>query len=524
MEPDESMGAIGETAGLKGGTAGHHDLKTAGRDIKASGGHTRTTLDFAEMAAEFDWDRLWGSRTGSEIGQTFGINLCVGLLPTLFDVGMDSLAVRDYINGTYYYKQTGNYSDNCRLTEDGYTECYEKDPIFGYVTLTCFFLPGLGFSFWTFLSLSNYLRGEQSLVNFRQNLCFFLFFTPLAILASITFPAQLFIVNLVALLNAGTQWTTLTTKYSIAEGLYDASLQFCVQLFIIFVSGDRLPSTIQYLSLCGSILMLAIPRIDAYLLDQGGATMPVKEKLLKTLYLFPLFFFNSIFKLGSIGLICAILQYNAITLYGSVALLWTIFYFLFNEKVLPERHYHLILGVGLHAVSIGKIARRIKIIDTKIQPKKHHSVTSRKLTPRHQMQNMIFQNIAWLIINTIILVMVIVLTNVRSSLWVFWPIVDSRYSLATMPITKYCPIIVPVILCSGLLSLVLVIVQLAGCETILQVLCCTSQEEDDLEMSEQGQEEPEEAATDQDPSVQAKIAKKLEPVLNIVVSATDVEL
>ena len=106
-----------------------------------------------------------------------------------------------------------------------------------------------------------------------------------------------------------------------------------------------------------------------------------------------------------------------------------------------------------------------------------------------------------------------------------------------MPITKYCPIIVPVILCSGLLSLVLVIVQLAGFEMIQQVslppyllsspdlpqvLCCTSQEEDDLEMSEQ--EEHEEAAADQDPSVQAKIAKKLEPVLNIVVSATDVEL
>ena len=107
-EPEESIGAIGETAELKG----HHDLKTAGRDIKESGGQTRTTLDFAEMAAEFDWDRLWGNRTGSEIGQTFGINLCVGLLPTLFDVGMDSLAVRDYLNGTYYYKQTGNYSGN----------------------------------------------------------------------------------------------------------------------------------------------------------------------------------------------------------------------------------------------------------------------------------------------------------------------------------------------------------------------------------------------------------------------------
>ena len=374
---------------------------------------TSTKLNFGVMAEEFGRDQLWNNRTSSEIWETFGINLCVGLLPTLFDLGMDSLAVNDYFTGTYYVKShlapLRNESGKCRVNSNNYTECFERDPVFGYVTLTCFFFPGFGFSFWTFLSLSNFLRGTD--FNFRQNFYFFLFFAPLALLSAITFPLQLLIVNIVALFNGGTQWTTLTAKYSIAEGLYDASIQFCVQLFIIFTMGDRLPSVIQYLSLTGSILMLSVPRIEAFLLDQGGVTLPIKEKLLKTLKYFPLFFFNSIFKLGSIGLICAILRYNAITFYVILAVVWLLFYLLFNEKCLPQSHYHLILGVAVHVVSIGKITNRVKIIDTKIRPKHHHEVTTKRLTSKHQTQNIVFQNVLWLIVNSIMLILLVILSR-----------------------------------------------------------------------------------------------------------------
>lgn len=133
------------------------------------------------------------------------------------------------------------------------------------------------------------------------------------------------------------------------------------------------------------------------------------------------------------------------------------------------------------------------------------------MTSRHQMQNIIFQNSLWLVINTIMLIMLIILTSVRSSLWTLWPIVDSRYDILSLPITKFVPILVPVILACGVLSLLLIFVQLG---------CGDDPNEDDCEDTEceDGDE------TKDDPSVQAKVARKMEPVLNIVASATDVEI
>jgi len=257
----------------------------------------------------------------------------------------------------------------------------------------------------------------------------------------------------------------------------------------------------------GSLLVLSVPRIEAWLLDQGGVTLPIKEKLLKMIILFPVFFFN-IFKLGCIGLISSILRYNAITLYGIIILLWTLLYILFNERCLPQKYYYLIHGALLHAVSIGKIPNQVKNIETK--GKKHHKVTSIKLTSRHQMKNIFFQNILWFLLNTIMLVMLIILTSVRSSLWTLWPIVDSRYSVSSLPITKFLHIIVPVILTCGILDIVLIYFQLG----------IGDNDSDDEDMDECDHDD----GCDEDPSLQGKIAKKLEPVMNVLSSATDVEI
>jgi len=507
---------------------GGHGLKI--ENIEKEKQTLSAKLDFGEMAKEFNKRDLWSERTNSDIKMHFTINFIVGLLPTIFDVGMDSLAVNDYLTGTYYVKNGEGFT--CNQTHQEYPpkvteiviknvsttqiECFEKDPYFGYVTLFFLFFPGLGFSFWTFLSLSNFLRGSDN--TFRQNICFFLFFSPLSLIVTTTFPFQLLLVNLVSLVNNGDQWTLLTTKYSVAEGLYDASLQFCVQLFIVFTMADRIPSTIQYLSLVGSIVMLAYTRVEAHLLDQGGHVMPIKEKIIKTLTLIPIFLSNSIFKLGSIGLICSLLRLNAITFYGSFALLWVLFYFLFNQGCVPRRYYHWILGVLLHAVSIGKIPHQVKMVKANIGEKRHKT-REKKITSRHQMENIIFQNVLWLTINSVTLITLTILTNVQPglTLWTFFPFTpSSKYTLDSMPIIKFCNILTPVILSSGFLSLILILFQWGcGDRSVREAEDLTMEDDEDDE--DESDENPELA----DPSVQAKVADKLEPVLNLIVSASD---
>ena len=87
--------------------------------------------------------------------------------------------------------------------------------------------------------------------------------------------------------------------------------------------------------------------------------------------------------------------------------------------------------------------------------------------------------------------------------------IDDRYNISEMPITRHLHAIVPSILVSGIISLGLILLQLG---------CGKEQEE------EEEDKECDDGACDDDPSVQGKVAKKLEPMLNVMASATDVEL
>ena len=88
--------------------------------------------------------------------------------------------------------------------------------------------------------------------------------------------------------------------------------------------------------------------------------------------------------------------------------------------------------------------------------------------------------------------------------------IDDRYNISEMPITRHLDAIVPSILVSGIISLGLILLQLG----------CGKEQEDE----EEEDKECDDGACDDDPSVQGKVAKKLEPMLNVMASATDVEL
>ena len=93
--------------------------------------------------------------------------------------------------------------------------------------------------------------------------------------------------------------------------------------------------------------------------------------------------------------------------------------------------------------------------------------------------------------------------------------IDDRYNISEMPITRHLDAIVPSILVSGIISLGLILLQLG---------CGKEQEDEEEEEEEEEDKECDDGACDDDPSVQGKVAKKLEPMLNVMASATDVEL
>ena len=135
------------------------------------------------------------------------------------------------------------------------------------------------------------------------------------------------------------------------------------------------------------------------------------------------------------------------------------------------------------------------------------------------MENIIFQNILWLIINSITLITLTILANIKPevTLWTFFPFTpNSKDTLENRPITKYCHILTPAILSSGLISIILIIFQW-GCGDN------NVSNAEDLEMVDED-EGPDENPESTDTSIQAKFANKLEPVFNLIKSTSNNQL
>lgn len=151
-----------------------------------------------------------------------------------------------------------------------------------------------------------------------------------------TFPFQLMTISLISCFNTQDQWMTLTSKVQIADGFFNAHLQYILQLFIFFTKADRFASFFQYAAAFGSLLLLVYSRVESLILDRGGHRLSPGQRAWWILRFGPMFFFNSSFKLGSIALILAMLRYNAIWLYGGLLAIWLLVHLLFNEKCLPR--------------------------------------------------------------------------------------------------------------------------------------------------------------------------------------------
>ena len=444
-----------------------------------------TNLDFDAIREEWKytpsneahWENQKKKVSEDDTFSPLFYSIVIGFIFTVVPNGaivLDLSAAYEYIFGTWYIKRTldnatqlqTSCSENVTLEPEicrnatglglfGKRECFEKDPIWGTLTLVLLGLPGIFWSLGIFMQWATYLRKKRPADYDRKRKLFF-FFIPLAAVSMFTFPFQLMTISVISCFNNQDHWMTLTAKVGIAEGFFNAHFQYILQLFIFFVRADRFPSVFQYLLAFGSLSFLVWSRIESLLLDRGGHRLSPGQKAWWVCRFGPMFLFNSAFKLGSISLILAMLRYNAIWLYGSIVIIWLLLQFLFNENFLPRRFYYLFIGAGLHAVSVAHVQEEVRLLKTNPDSKKNTLYVT-KLTDIQLKANMWFQNIMWFLLNSLIIITLTVFAefNKDTEVPTFWPFNLGCYTFTSNKVFGGLYIIAPTIVCLGVISLVL---------------------------------------------------------------------
>ena len=130
---------------------------------------------------------------------------------------LDMLAASDYLGGQWYLKRWNDLNltaivscidpletpvgaQCCRVNSGKTLECFEKDPLWGTLTLIFLFIPGVFWSLGIFIQFASYLRTKNP-EKFNQKRILFFFFLPAAALCTISFPLQLMIVSIIATFN-----------------------------------------------------------------------------------------------------------------------------------------------------------------------------------------------------------------------------------------------------------------------------------------------------------------------------------
>ena len=446
-----------------------------------------TNIDFDRLINEFKVDgveeperyRHWHyqaqKKDGEKCPELFS-TIMIGLIFTLAPncaIVLDYMTASEYIGGNYYLKYLsdwnstgyGNIQENCRNITPGIFsssckdcfECLEFDPIYGALTLLFTFISGIFWSSVIFYRLWHYLLERDRAFYDRKRILAFCFI-PLSLLCIVTFPLQLFIISLIAVFNDQNQWTLLTIRIGIAEGLFNAHSQFLLQLFVFFQRADRHPSIFQYLTAFGSLLFLSYSRVESLLLDRDGHKMSPGQRLWWIIRYAPGFLLNCAFKLGSISLIAAMLRFNCIWIYLPVVIIWALLQILFNEQVLPRSYYHLFLGAGMHAISVAHVQEEIKLINTDPDVTKN-ILFSTRLTSKQLRANLRFQNMVWFLLNSLIIITMTVfsVTHPDSELHLFWPFTPyNTYTFQENKVFRILKYIAPILISIGLLSQVII--------------------------------------------------------------------
>ena len=105
-----------------------------------------------------------------------------------------------------------------------------------------------------------------------------------------------------------------------SEALLEATPQLCLQLYILFDRSDRRPNLVQLISIVSSGLALCLPAVEKYLIEKTGKQAQISEQILY----FPLFCITTIFRVTSISLLLIFFS----------SCVWTLLFLLLNSLLL----------------------------------------------------------------------------------------------------------------------------------------------------------------------------------------------
>ena len=370
-------------------------------------------INWEALKVELTKEKQWTSKAWwKSIQNNLLISFSTGFFFSAFDLITDGTSGFTYIFGADYIKNVNDKNDSSVADSEGCKilghfeaidrdskdycqyQCFERDPIWGSLTLIFMFVPGLwADKLWGGMTDQEFISETK--------------YTVLRILTVPLFPLIVLLTKGARLFNHGPEMKKLEARVTDREGSFESTLQFGLQLFIVMFRKDRLPSHLQWFTIATSFVMLNKAGLQSYLMYDKESQNLTKATVQKMAALLPMFITANAFKLGSGALLAVILSHWLIPVYVVACLIWTPlrrWYWRGNrrEKYLYHKSFFL------HPIAIFRA------------PPKFQKPTNQRwiFTEKERTQHLLFGNAAWFVNTSILLIGAIILASTNPTLTV----------------------------------------------------------------------------------------------------------
>ena len=217
-----------------------------------------------------------------------------------------------------------------------------------------------------------------------------------------------------------------------SEALLEATPQLCLQLYILFDRSDRRPNLVQLISIISSSLALCLPATERYLTEKTGKEAQMLEQILY----FPLFCTVTIFRVTSISLL--IIFFSCV---------WTLLFLLLNSLLLSFLFRKLEMR-SLGGSCSGVASAREGVTNAMVRVT---NLEASQVSCWWRRSTFLY----YLGLYTFLLTTILLLCNLYPGNWVWAPEKLDYVQWEQLQIFKYVNYVIPATLTSGLLSLLM---------------------------------------------------------------------